>query len=108
VAGEGGQPLPLCRFRFCFTNLLVWRDVWKSGYQMPANLAIDDRLIEQAQKLVRHQTKKDTMNAPREEYIRRGKQVRLSGCSARSTTTRLRDAEMFAVRATSRCCWRLC
>jgi hypothetical protein len=48
------------------------------------------------------------MNAPREEYIRRGKQVRLSGCSARSTTTRLRDAEMFAVRATSRCCWRLC
>ena len=30
---------------------------------MPTNLAIDDRLIEQAQKIGRHKTKKDTVNA---------------------------------------------
>ncbi|HTP67528.1 MAG TPA: type II toxin-antitoxin system VapB family antitoxin [Dongiaceae bacterium] len=44
---------------------------------MPTNLAIDDRLIEQAQKLGRHKTKKDTVNAALEEYVRRRKQVGL-------------------------------
>ena len=44
---------------------------------MPTNLAIDDRLIEQAQKLGRHKTKKDTMNAALDEYIRRRKQALL-------------------------------
>jgi len=44
---------------------------------MPTNLAIDDKLIEQAQKLGRHKTKKDTVNAALEEYIRRRKQVAL-------------------------------
>jgi len=41
---------------------------------MPTNLAIDDRLIEEAQKLGRHRTKKDTVNAALDEYIRRRKQ----------------------------------
>lgn len=41
---------------------------------MPTNLAIDDRLVEQAQKLGRHRTKKDTVNAALDEYIRRRKQ----------------------------------
>ena len=44
---------------------------------MPTNLAIDDRLIEQAQKLGRHKTKKDTVNAALDEYIRRRKQATL-------------------------------
>jgi len=44
---------------------------------MPTNLAIDDRLIEQAQKLGRHKTKKDTVNAALDEYIRRRKQAAL-------------------------------
>ncbi len=44
---------------------------------MPTNLAIDDRLIEQAQKIGRHKTKKDTVNAALEEYIRRRKQAAL-------------------------------
>jgi hypothetical protein len=44
---------------------------------MPTNLAIDDRLIEQAQKLGRHKSKKDTVNAALDEYIRRRKQVAL-------------------------------
>jgi Bacterial antitoxin of type II TA system, VapB len=42
---------------------------------MPTNLAIDDRLIEEAQKIGRHKTKKDTVNAALEEYIRRRKQM---------------------------------
>lgn len=42
---------------------------------MPTNLAIDDRLIEQAKKLGRHKTKKDTVNAALDEYIRRRKQA---------------------------------
>lgn len=41
---------------------------------MPTNLAIDDHLIEEARKLGRHRTKKDTVNAALDEYIRRRKQ----------------------------------
>lgn len=41
---------------------------------MPTNLALDDRLIEEARKLGRHRTKKDTVNAALDEYIRRRKQ----------------------------------
>ena len=44
---------------------------------MPTNLAIDDHLIEQAQKLGHHRTKKDTVNAALDEYIRRRKQAAL-------------------------------
>ncbi|HTU35301.1 MAG TPA: type II toxin-antitoxin system VapB family antitoxin [Candidatus Acidoferrum sp.] len=44
---------------------------------MPTNLDIDDRLIEQAQKLGRHRTKKETVNAALAEYIRRRKQRNL-------------------------------
>ncbi len=41
---------------------------------MPTNLAIDDRLIEEAQKLGRHRTKKDAVTAALDEYIQRLKQ----------------------------------
>ena len=41
---------------------------------MPTNLAIDDRLIEEAQKLGHHRTKKDTVTAALGEYIQRRKQ----------------------------------
>lgn len=41
---------------------------------MPTNLAIDDRLLEQAQKIGRHRTKKETVNAALEEYIRHREQ----------------------------------
>lgn len=41
---------------------------------MPTNLAIDDRLIEQARKLGQHRTKKETVTAALDEYIRRRKQ----------------------------------
>lgn len=44
-------------------------------YTMPTNLAIDDRLIQEAQKLGHHRTKKEAVNAALDEYVRRRKQV---------------------------------
>jgi hypothetical protein len=41
---------------------------------MPTNLAIDDRLIAEAQKVGRHRTKRETVTAALEEYIKRRKQ----------------------------------
>ena len=41
---------------------------------MPTNLAIDDRLITEAQKLGRHRTKKGAVTAALDEYIQRRKQ----------------------------------
>jgi Arc/MetJ family transcription regulator len=46
----------------------------RCGEAMPTNLAIDDRLIEEAQKLGRHRTKKETVTAALDEYIQRRKQ----------------------------------
>ena len=44
---------------------------------MPTNLAIDDRLLEEAVKIGGHRTKKATVTEALEEYIRRRKQTRL-------------------------------
>lgn len=44
---------------------------------MPTNLAIDDRLIEQARKLGKHRTKKETVTAALDEYIARRKQLEI-------------------------------
>jgi len=50
----------------------VYIHVWSNA--MATNLAIDERLIEEARKLGRHRTKKDTVNAALDEYIQRRKQ----------------------------------
>jgi Arc/MetJ family transcription regulator len=44
---------------------------------MPTNLAIDDRLLEEAQKVGGHRTKKATVTEALEEYIQRRKQARI-------------------------------
>lgn len=44
---------------------------------MPTNLAIDDRLIEEAKKLGRFKTKKAAVTAALDEFIRRRKQMRI-------------------------------
>ena len=44
---------------------------------MPTNLAIDDRLIEQARRTGKHKTKKEAVTAALEEYIQRRKQMEL-------------------------------
>ncbi len=44
---------------------------------MPTNLAIDDRLIEEARTLGHHRTKKETVTAALDEYIQHRKQQRI-------------------------------
>lgn len=41
---------------------------------MPTNLAIDDHLLEEAQKIGRHRTKRETVSAALREYIAHRKQ----------------------------------
>ena len=42
---------------------------------MATNLALDDRLIEQAQQIGKHRSKKAAVTAALEEYVRRRKRV---------------------------------
>ena len=42
---------------------------------MPTNLAIDDRLINEAKSVGKHRTKKEAVTAALEEYVRRRKQL---------------------------------
>ena len=44
---------------------------------MPTNLALDDRLIEEARRIGKHKTKKTAVNAALEEYVRRRKQPKI-------------------------------
>ena len=44
---------------------------------MPTNLAFDDGLLEEAQNLGQHRTKRETVNAALDEYIRRRKQQQI-------------------------------
>jgi hypothetical protein len=41
---------------------------------LPTNLAIDDRLLEEAQKVGRHRTKRETVTVALQEYIEHRKQ----------------------------------
>jgi Arc/MetJ family transcription regulator len=43
---------------------------------MPTNLAIDDKLLEEALKLGGHRTKKNTVNEALREYIQRRKRLK--------------------------------
>ncbi len=42
---------------------------------MPTNLALDDRLIEEARRTGRHKTKKEAVTAALQEYVRHRKQL---------------------------------
>jgi hypothetical protein len=42
---------------------------------MPTNLALDDRLIDEARKVGRHRTKKEAVTAALEEYIAHRKRL---------------------------------
>jgi Arc/MetJ family transcription regulator len=44
---------------------------------MPTNLAIDDRLINEAKRIGNHATKKEAVTAALDEYIRRRKQLEI-------------------------------
>jgi Arc/MetJ family transcription regulator len=42
---------------------------------MPTNLALDDRLIEEARRVGRHKTKREAVSAALAEYVKRRKQL---------------------------------
>lgn len=44
---------------------------------MPTNLALDDKLIEEARRIGRHKTKKAAVTAALQEYVQRRRQVRI-------------------------------
>jgi Arc/MetJ family transcription regulator len=44
---------------------------------MATNLALDDRLIEEARRAGGHKTKKEAVTAALDEYVRRHKQMRI-------------------------------
>jgi Arc/MetJ family transcription regulator len=45
---------------------------------MPSNLAIDDKLLAEAQRAGRHKTKKETVTAALTEYVAKRKQRRVA------------------------------
>lgn len=44
---------------------------------MPTNLALDDKLIDEARRIGGHATKKEAVTAALDEYIRRRKQIEI-------------------------------
>ncbi len=44
---------------------------------MATNLALDDRLIEEARRVGRHKSKKEAVSAALQEYVQRRKQLRI-------------------------------
>lgn len=44
---------------------------------MATNLALDDKLILEAQRAGKHRTKKEAVTAALDEYVKRGKQLRM-------------------------------
>ena len=48
-----------------------------NNLHMPTNLAIDDKLIEEARKMGGHRTKKEAVTTALQEYIQRHKQRRI-------------------------------
>jgi Arc/MetJ family transcription regulator len=46
---------------------------------MSTNLALDDRLIEEARAAGGHKTKREAVNAALAEYVQRRKQMRITG-----------------------------
>lgn len=44
---------------------------------MPTNLALDDKLIEEARRIGGHKTKKEAVNSALEEYVKRRKKLRI-------------------------------
>ena len=48
-----------------------------NNLHMATNLALDDKLIEEARRAGHHKTKKDAVTAALSEYIKRRKQLRI-------------------------------
>jgi Arc/MetJ family transcription regulator len=66
-------PRPLYTFFYTLKCVVYYT----SGGTVPTNLAIDDRLLAEAQKAGRHKTKRETVNAALKEYVQRRKQQKI-------------------------------
>ena len=58
-------------------SLILHIIMCKNLHNMATNLALDDRLIEQARRIGSHRTKKEAVTAALDEYIQRRRQMRL-------------------------------
>lgn len=73
LQGEPLHPWGLHSHMLLHLHIYMCRiESWEQD--MPTNLAIDDRLIQEAQKLGRHRTKKEAVTAALDEYVRRRRQ----------------------------------
>jgi hypothetical protein len=60
------------------THANVCNNTHQGGFStMATNLAIDDQLLTEAQKIGKHRTKKEAVTAALDEYIRRRKQLNI-------------------------------
>jgi len=87
LAFESGAPID-CPFAIATQPRLHYRSdhfiFWLALHipmcdnpHMPTNLALDDRLIEEARRAGGHKTKKEAVNAALDEYVRRRKQLQI-------------------------------
>ena len=59
------------KFTLVFTHSSVYNKV------MATNLALDDKLIEEARRMGGHKTKKDAVNSALDEYVKRRKRLKI-------------------------------
>lgn len=69
------KDLVYCNRLLVFYTFIYTSQSVKFLTTMSTNLAIDDRLIEEAQKVGNHRTKKEAVTAALDEYVRRRKQL---------------------------------
>jgi Arc/MetJ family transcription regulator len=60
-----------------FSHMMMCYNVCNPEVRMATNLALDDDLISQAQKVGHHKTKKDAVTAALKEYIAHKKQAEI-------------------------------
>jgi len=79
ASGEAGrQSLDNISLTLVFTHRYVCIFL-NEGAAMPTNLAIDDKLIENARRIGKHKTKKAVVTEALVEYIQRREQLKILG-----------------------------
>lgn len=74
-AGVAGVRAGAARSRF--GNSIELHITMCKNIHMATNLALDDKLIEEARRAGRHKTKKDAVTAALAEYVKRRRQLRI-------------------------------
>ncbi len=68
----GGPGVSVPRVRNIVPHIIMCNNI-----HMATNLALDDRLIEEARRVGRHKTKREAVSAALAEYVKRRKQLRI-------------------------------